>query len=83
MTEHSWAWLRDRAMSVHHRAYEHIQEGLPYWRFCEYLLALAERDDDPELMRETTTQQIWDTALAAYTAGMQKRQAFPLSNQLA
>ena len=74
--------LHDRAMSVHHRAYEFITAGQSYNSFCTYLSALAERDDDPELKQEFTCQQIWDTAQQAKDAGMAKRQAFPLTADL-
>lgn len=67
----------DRAMSLHRHAYE-----LPYRKFCALCSVLAERDDDPELNSETTTRQIWDTAQAARTAGMSKRQAFPLAGEV-
>lgn len=79
MTE---AFLHDRVMSLHHRAYEHIREGATYNQFCAYLLALAIRDTDPELKLETTTRKIWNTAQLAVDAGMAKRQAFPLSADL-
>ena len=72
-------FLHDRAMSLHHRAYEHLQEGKTYERFCSYMKALAERDNDQELKLEITTQQIWNTAKTAIDAGMTKHQAFPLT----
>ena len=75
-------FLHDRAMSLHHRAYEFIVEGEDFEEFCKHLKILAKRDNDKELEQEFTCQQIWDTAMLAYKSGMSKHQAFPLSNQI-
>lgn len=75
----------DRAMSLHHRAYEYAVAASPkdgYEEFCRLCSHLAHRDDDPELLLESTTSQIWKTANAAIDAGMSKEEAFPLTAQL-
>ena len=76
------AFMVDRVMSLHHRAFDYIQAGNTYGAFCDYLILLADRDNDTSLKEETTTKQIWDTALAAIEAGMTKHQAFPLTTEL-
>lgn len=76
------AFIIDRVMSLHHRAFDYIQAGNTYGAFCDYLLLLAARDNDEQLKQETTTKQIWDTAAAAIAAGMTKHQAFPLTAEL-
>jgi hypothetical protein len=73
------AFMIDRVMSLHHRAFEFIQVGKDHNAFCEYLGILADRDNDASLREETTTKQIWDTALAAVESGVSKHQAFPLT----
>jgi hypothetical protein len=73
----------DRAMSLHHRAYDLWESGdAGYSLFCSLLATLADRDNDPELRKECTTQQIWNTAGEARRAGMEKRVAFPLMGDL-
>ena len=81
MATNKVSFLHDRAMSVHHRAYEIYKENGEdgYNAFCHYMQILAKRDNDQELTLKITCQQIWNTAKQAIKAGMSKHQAFPLT----